>query len=285
LTQIEAEPPNPPGQPKAFLEKRAAPSGQPEVSLLGLPKISVIMPVYNEATRVADSVKRARARLQTLTEAYEIIVVDDGSTDATKAEAERMTGNPHVRVVGYSRNHGKGFAIKYGTEYVTGDLVIFMDGDGDVEPDLIEQYARVLKDNDIALGSKRHPESRVSAPAMRKFLSYGFHVLVILMTGLRVSDTQSGLKAFRREALKQTMNLICVKRFAFDVELLVVAELLKLRIVELPIRIEVNFLFGVRNALRMMVDLMGITYRLRVIRWYQANLRNSSAYYNPLIKW
>jgi hypothetical protein len=160
-----------------------------------------------------------------------------------------------------------------------------MDSDADIKPDLIDQYVALLRDNDIVLASKRHPDSKVSAPLMRRFLSYGFHCLVILLTGVRVSDTQSGFKAFRREALVKIMALVCVKRYAFAAELIVVAKLLNLRAVELPVKIHLGSLFSARQAIRMLVDLLGITYRLRVIRWYQKNLHNLHAQHKPVIKW
>jgi glycosyltransferase involved in cell wall biosynthesis len=249
------------------------------------PKISVIMPAYNEQEVIAQCVNGARAHLEKLACPYEIVVVDDGSTDGTRAEAIRATANPHVRVVGYDRNQGKGFAIKHGTRHVTGDLVVFMDSDADVKPDLIKQYVTLLKENDIALASKWHPDSKVSTPVMRRLLSHAFNRLVMLLTGLRASDTQTGLKAFRREALERVMSLVSVKHYAFDVELLVAAKLLKLRTIEVPVEIRISGLFSARQVFRMFVDLLGITYRLRVIHWYQKNLGNSEAVYRPIIRW
>ena len=171
------------------------------MSLLATQEISVIMPAYNEEGKIAECVAHARAHLESLECPYEIIIVDDRSTDGTRAEAIRVSDNPDVRVVGYDRNQGKGSAIKYGTKYVTGDLVVFKDSDADVKPDLMKQYVTVLRNNDIALASKWHHDLRVSIPAMRRLLSHAFNCLVKLLTGLRVSDTQSGFKAFRHEAL------------------------------------------------------------------------------------
>jgi glycosyltransferase involved in cell wall biosynthesis len=255
---------------------------QPAVDLMALPEISVIMPAYNEEGKIADCIQGARAHLERLGRPYEIIVVDDGSTDATRREARRAGINPHVRVVGYSQNRGKGFALKHGVKHAKGDLVVFMDSDADAKPDRIEQYIAILKNNDMAIASKRHPDSRFKGPILRKFLSVGFHVLVMLLTGVTVSDTQSGFKAFRREALVKIIDSICVKRYAFDVELLAVASLLKMRIVELPIKIQLGSLFSARQVVRMLVDLLGITYRLRVIHWYQKNLYNARATYKPI---
>jgi glycosyltransferase involved in cell wall biosynthesis len=271
----------------ALLGEAIVSRGQPKpiTSSLVAPKISVIMPAHNEEKAISECISGARVHLERLACPYEIIIVDDGSTDGTRAEAVRAAGNPHVKVVGYDRNQGKGFAIKHGTKYVTGDLVVFMDSDADVKPDLIEQYAAVLRNNDVALASKWHPDSRVSTPIMRRLLSHAFNRLVMLLTGLRVSDTQTGFKAFRREALASVMSLVSVKHYAFSVELLVVAKLLNLRIIELPIKIHLNSLFSARHIFRMFVDLLGITYRLRVIHWYQKNLYSRQAVCRPIIKW
>jgi glycosyltransferase involved in cell wall biosynthesis len=215
---------------------------------------------------------------------YEIVVVDDGSTDSTLEEAMSVRGTP-LKVIGYRNNRGKGFAIKYAAQYVTGDAVIFMDADKEVSAEQVGQYVRVLRDHDIAIASKHHPESKVSAPIMRRVLSHAFHCLVVLLTGVRVSDTQSGFKAFKRQAFIKVMGLLSVKHYAFDVEILTVARLLKLSVVELPIRIDLKGAFGARHVLRMLVDLAGIVYRLRVIRWYQENLDKDAAYYRAIIRW
>ena len=174
---------------------------KPITSSLVAPKISVIMPAHNEEKAISECISDAKVHLESLACPYEIIIVDDGSTDGTRTEAARASVNPHVKVVGYDRNQGKGFAIKRGTRYVTGDLVVLMDSDTDVKPDLVKHYIAVLRNNDIALASKWHPDSRVSTPVMRRLLSHAFNRLVMLLTGLRVSDTQSGFKAFRHEAL------------------------------------------------------------------------------------
>lgn len=245
--------------------------------VIQVPKVSVIIPAYNEEETIVECITSAGKHLDRLRISYEIIVVDDGSTDSTRTKALSVHGNSEVKIVGYSCNRGKGAAIKYGAKYASGEMVVFIDGDTNVKPELINEYVNALRNSDIAIASKRHPSSRVSAPFLRIMLSRTFHCLVVLMTGVQVSDTQSGFKAFRREALTEIMGLVSVKRYAFDVELLAIARLLKMRIVELPITIELGSLFSVRQVARMFVDLLGITYRLRVIRWYQKNLHNHGA--------
>lgn len=103
---------------------------------------------------------------------------------------------------------------------------------------------------------------------MRRFLSHGFNVLVKLLTGIKVKDTQTGLKAFRRDSLDAIFLKLAIKRYAFDVELLAVANLHGLKVVELPVNIRMRGLFSLREVWRMFADLLGIAYRLRILKQY-----------------
>jgi len=255
-----------------------------EESTKTIPKISVIMPAFNVAGKIARTLRMTRDQLNGDPHPHEIIVVDDGSTDTTLREASSLKDRC-VTVVGYGRNHGKGYAVRYGSRLASGDFVVLMDSDGNITPDLIQRYIGALDEYDIAIASKWHPESRVSAPVLRRFLSHAFHFLAVSLTGIRVSDTQCGFKAFRREAFDRIISLLSVKQYAFDVEVLTVAKLLNLKVTELPVRMTLSSHFKFKKVIRMLVDLVGITYRLHVIHWYQCNLRNQNARYRPIIKW
>jgi len=238
------------------------------------PELSLIMPAYNEEDNICLVIERVDDVVRQMGLMYELIVVDDGSIDKTRAKVEDYArDNGHVKVVGYENNLGKGGALKAGFSHAFGDLVIFMDSDSDIEPKQVGCYVEALKDADVVVASKRHPQSRVDAPLIRRFLSYGFNVLVKLLVGLRLSDTQTGLKAVRRSALARVFPKLTVKRYAFDVELLVLTNLFGLKIVELPIDVRLRSLFSVREVWRMFLDLLGITYRLRVLRWYQRAMK------------
>jgi hypothetical protein len=146
-------------------------------------------------------------------------------------------------------------------------------------------YIEALESADFVIGSKRHPLSTVRTPAGRRFLSLGFNILERLLTGVRASDTQAGLKAARSAALYKVLPLLSVKKYAFDAELLAVASLLNYRIVELPVNIQLAAMFNAKHVFRMMIDLLGIAYRLRVKRWYQKNSMTMTATYRPIIPW
>lgn len=255
-----------------------------ELAKIGL-GISVILPAYNESDNVGRSIGSLSNLMRVTSMPYEILLVDDGSTDGTRQMASRATFDPHVRVVGYGRNMGKGYALRYGTLFAKGDIVVFIDSDSEIDLTTLKRYMMLSKNADIIIASKRHPGSNVSQPMRRKILSLGFHCLVSILTGIRVSDTQTGLKVFRTESLRRIMPLLSVKRYAFDVEVLTVAQLLNMRIVEIPVNLEMDASFKLENIARMFVDLMGIVYRLRIKRWYQKNIDNSRAKYRPLINW
>jgi len=242
------------------------------------------MPAYNEAECIVKSIAAVRNRFEEISDDWEIIVVDDGSTDRTREIAHQLA-NERIKVVGYESNRGKGSAIKEGFRYVTGQFSFLSDSDSEVRAEQLGEYVRALEASDIAIGSKRHPRSVVKTPIIRRFLSLGFNVLERILTGVRASDTQAGLKAARSSALYVIFPLLSVKKYAFDAELLAVASLLNLKIRELPIQVELQALFGPRNVFRMLIDLLGIAYRLRVRRWYQKNLLKMTKTYKPIIPW
>jgi glycosyltransferase involved in cell wall biosynthesis len=243
------------------------------------------MPAYNEHDHISDCIDRVETRLHDFGLSYEIIVVDDGSTDHTREIISSSKKNSNVIVVGYERNQGKGWAARYGLRYATGDVVMFLDSDNEIYADDLKLYVEELGRFDIVIASKRHPQSQIDTPGLRRFLSFAFNVLIQIATGLKVSDTQAGLKALRGNAIRKILPLLSVKRYAYDVELLTVASLLNMKVTELPVRIHLKALFPIRHILRILIDLMGITYRLRIKRWYQKNLDNPNANYKPIIKW
>lgn len=233
-------------------------------------EISVIIPAYNEEEHIEYAVAEADVALRELGRSYEIVVVDDGSIDQTKQRIQNYAAtNGHIKVVGYPTNMGKGHALKYGLSQTVGEKIILLDGDREINPNQIGVYLKALDEADIAIASRGHPQSQVKAPLTRRFLSRSFHLLAKLLVGVKVSDTQAGLKAFRRTALDSIFRMQTVKAYAFDVETFALVALLKLRVKELPVKMEIKGSIGLRSILRMFLDLLGIAYRLRVTRQYQ----------------
>jgi glycosyltransferase involved in cell wall biosynthesis len=247
--------------------------------------VSILLPAFNEEANIKRSLEAVTHALSGIGLGYEIVVIDDGSRDGTRLKAAEEMEKLPVKVVGYGVNKGKGGALKYGTKFASGEITVFLDCDGEIDPTDLAEYFVALRDADLAIGSKRHPNSRVEAPLERKFLSACFNYLARILTGISCSDTQSGLKAFRTSSLKRIMPLVSVKKYAFDVEILTVASLMKMRVAELPVTIQLSARFRAHSVLRMLVDLLGIAYRFRIKRWYQRNLHNGSAEYSPVLRW
>jgi len=232
--------------------------------------LSFIIPAYNEEFFIEDTLGSLDLVIKEKIIHYEIVVVDDGSEDKTYMKALQYSKvNGHVKVIHFARNTGKGFAIKAGVMESIGDVVIFIDGDMEIDLNTISNYVDALKNADIVIATKWHPNSMVSMPLSRKMLSRTFNVLARILIGFNLEDTQVGLKVMKRSAVDRVFPRLAVKRYAFDVELLSLAKLYGLKIVEMPVKLKLSSQFKPKDTWRMFVDLLGIAYRLRIIHWYQ----------------
>lgn len=241
-------------------------------------QVSIVIPVYNQAKTISASLARIKRVLAPTGLNYELVVVNDGSLDETlEVLKKEQAMDPRVRVLSYNVNRGKGYAVKTGIVETKGGFVMFTDGDLDISPNMISEYIRQLEDCDLVIASKRHPLSKYNAPASRKFLSRAFNLVVRILTGISIKDTQAGLKAGNGPALRAIFRLMLVKRYAFDVELLTIASLLKMQIREMPVEINMDRSFKVKEIARMFVDVMAISYRYRIRRWYQQQLQKEPA--------
>ena len=237
-------------------------------------QVSIVIPVYNQELTVSASLARIREVLDSLATSYELLVVNDGSRDDTlRILQQEQASNPSLKVISYDKNMGKGHAVRKGILESKGDLVVFTDGDLDISPDTIQDYIQQLKTSNLVVGSKRHNLSRVKAPMSRRFLSRAFNLVVRIFTGIKIKDTQAGLKAGNGNALREIFRLMLVKRYAFDVELLTIASLLNMQIKEMPIHITIDRHFKFKDIARMFVDVLAIAYRLRVKRWYYKQIQ------------
>jgi len=236
------------------------------------PALSIIVPTYRGGPRIYGNLVRLDHALSIIGEPYEIIVVSDGDVDNTREEAGRLDA-PHVCVYHYARNMGKGFALRYGVARSHGEIVTFIDGDGDIDPVQIASYLRIMHETsaDIVVASKRHPDSQVIYPALRRLYSATYQALLRVLFDLQVRDTQVGLKLFRREVLAVVLPRIVVKRYAFDLELLVVASHLGFkRVVEAPVCIGQRFSSTInrRAIMSILWETAAIFYRKRVLHYY-----------------
>lgn len=251
----------------------------------GIKLLSLIVPAFKQEKTIIKDVKNLSGVLSSLSIDYEIIVVVDGFIDktytrikthyfASKGQESRIK---NLRVLGYEKNIGKGFAIKYGVEEAKGDIIGFIDAGMDLDPSEISIMLNMMDWNsaDIVIGSKLHPESKVNYPKIRKILSWGYRALTHLLFGFNVRDTQVGLKFFRRKVAKNVFSRIIVKKFAFDIEVLAVAyKLGYTKIYEAPVKLNFTGASTITSKsfwniiFWMLYDTVAVFYRLKILHYY-----------------
>lgn len=250
---------------------------------MGQVALSFVVPAYNEEDFIEDTLGTIETVIKGKNLPYEIVVVDDGSLDGTLAKVVKYAkSNGHVKVVSYTKNIGKGYAVKTGFMQTSGDIVIFADSDMEIDLGTVSKYIQALGDGDIVIASKRHSGSQVQAPLSRRILSLSFNGLVRLLTGVPLNDTQSGLKAMKKNAFVDIFPRLAVKRYAFDAELLAVSHLRGLKVVEMPVNIKLDASFKTKEMWHMFIDLLGIAYRLRIIHWYQRLFPKKNSFQNTV---
>ena len=235
--------------------------------------VSVILCAYNEEDVIENTISKVESVMRQIDQSYEIIVVDDGSLDNTKGKAleyRNSNHNENLKVISYKKNSGKGNAIKAGLRNASGKHVVLLDSDLDIDPKQIVPYLDALNDHDIAIGSKWHPKSRVHMSMKRKFLSVGFNVFSRFLTGIKMKDTQTGLKAFRKDVLSKVSQNLTVKRYAFDLQLMATCNHSGFRIAELPVDVRMahSSSVGLIEIIRMGIDVVKIAHRLRFLKLY-----------------
>ena len=244
---------------------------------IGGGRLSVIMPVYNLADTIEENVAETARLFDSHGIRAELVPVDDGSTDGTAAAltraAEPKYGHVVVKPVICQRNGGKGAALRAGFDASTGEYVMLLDGDLDINPKQTPWFfeAMVEKGADIVIGSKRHKRSVVQYPWHRRIVSWVYFTLVRIFVGLPITDTQTGMKLFRREVLGESLGRMLVKTYAFDLELLAIAHQRGAKIAEAPVVIRFGNKFGALKAntvKTMALDSLAVFYRLRVLRYY-----------------
>lgn len=229
--------------------------------------LSLLIPMYNEARIAAETAKTLTAFLDTRFPDgdYEIVFSDDGSRDGC-AEIVRALSLPHVRVVGYPDNRGKGSAIREGILQCEGASIVYTDCDLAYGCEAIyEIYQRRLADqSDLTIGSRNLKKDGYEGYTfLRKVMSKTYIKLISFLAGFRYSDSQCGIKCISAEAAKEIFSRCTVNGFAFDLEVLILADKLGKKITEQPVRIinhreSESKVSPIKDALRMMKDVSHI---------------------------
>ncbi len=207
------------------------------------PQLTIVVPAYNEAARIGKTLVAVLEYLNQNNPSSELIVVDDGSSDATTTVAEKAIATPgtiNARVIRYEPNRGKGFAVRTGLLAASGDVALFSDADLSTPiaetPKLFEPITSGRAD--LTFGSRALNRSLIGVHQSWRREQGGrvFNLLVRIATGLSFWDTQCGFKAFRMSVCRPLIEAAQIDRFGFDVELIYLAQLAKLRLSEIPVR-------------------------------------------------
>ncbi|MGA3214301.1 MAG: glycosyltransferase [Acidimicrobiales bacterium] len=233
--------------------------------------LTVVVPYYNPGPSLVGHIEQVTAVLRQRRVSFEVIAVSDGSTDGNDAGLEKI--GAEVRVVHLPVNQGKGHALRVGLGLGRGRYLGFIDGDGDIPAPVLGEFVDCIEhgDPDFAIGSKRHLESVVVYPWLRRLYSWGYQELTRVLFGLDITDTQSGIKLARREIVTELLPILEEDGFIFDLELLAVARRRGYtKVVELPVEIRERFSSTIspRAVFAMLVDTVRLTWRLRVARRY-----------------
>jgi dolichyl-phosphate beta-glucosyltransferase len=239
-----------------------------------LPPFSLVIPAFNEASRIGDTLRSALDYLGTVSPQSELIVVNDGSTDHTSAVAREALAAAKIetRLLENFPNHGKGAAVRKGLLAAQKPIALFSDADLSTPleetPKLIEPISN--GDVDIAFGSRALDRRLIGhhQPWRREQGGRVFNLLVRLATGLPFWDTQCGFKAFRLDLSRPIIEAARIVGFAFDVELLYFAHQSGLRLREIPVRWdhhEGSKVHFVHDSLRMLREVIAIRLRAKTV--------------------
>jgi glycosyltransferase involved in cell wall biosynthesis len=236
-------------------------------------KLSVLIPAYNEGSRIRVNALHTAELIADIAEEYEIIIINDGSADQTLNEALSINDD-HFRVIDGVFNRGKGASLRLGTEAANGDYIAFCDADLDISPVHLRSFFEMMEAHhaDAVIGSKMHKESKVNYPWIRRVYSWGYYLLLRVLFNLKTKDTQTGLKLFRAPVIKSVMEGVKTNGFAFDVEALSIISIFGGTIISAPIVVTFNResfgRVGLKDVWNMLIDTLEIFWRLRIKKVY-----------------
>ena len=240
------------------------------LSLVDTPTLTIVIPAYKEASRIGPTLQRISDYVAAQHWKTEIIVVlDGGPVDTAAAVSRAQEQYPGITVLNNGVNRGKGYSVRAGMLAACGRNVLFSDADLSTP---IEESARLIAaldaGADVAIGSRALTQSRVTVhqPWWRESMGRTFNWFVQRLTVKGIRDTQCGFKCFRRDAARRIFALQRLDRFAFDVEVLWIAQHLGLTVVELPVtwvNSPASTVNPIRDSSRMLIDLV----RIRVNHW------------------
>ncbi|MBV9073967.1 MAG: glycosyltransferase family 2 protein [Acidobacteria bacterium] len=231
--------------------------------------LSIVIPAFNEERRLEASLQKLDAFIHSENLNAEIIVVDDGSTDATARLVMRfIQDKPYLRLLQNHINRGKGYSLRRGVEAALGEIILVTDADLSVPIKELDRLLAAIEDGaDVAIGSRGIDlgGERVAAPWHRRLCSAGFKMVVRSILGLRFEDTQCGFKAFKRKAARMIFSRQRIERWGFDPEVLMLAERFCFVVKEVGVEAvhdNGSRLNVVRDSFQMLCEVLKIRYHL-----------------------
>ncbi|MFN0149150.1 MAG: glycosyltransferase [bacterium] len=202
-----------------------------------MPQLSLIIPCFNEAAIIGGTLESVTKFLAGVGRTYEIVVGDDGSTDGTdRVVLEAAARDPRIRLARSDTNRGKGAILTQALLEGRGDVLAFIDADLEIDVRMLAPLLDAIAAGaDVAIGSKVIHAEWKARPLRRRVATRGYNLLVRVLLGSRLADHQAGIKAFRREPVRELLRSIDNPRWTWDTEFLVGAQASSLRIVEVPV--------------------------------------------------
>ena len=231
-------------------------------------ELTILIPAYNEARRIAGTLERVLAFARTRLDNFEVLVVDDGSDDGTGHLVRDRFGDD-VRVLRRERRGGKGSALRTGVAAAKRDWILFSDADFSIP---IEEYEKLWKESDcapIVIGSKHAPGGRVEYPRLRRFLGGFGQKLIALFVVSGFYDTQCGFKLYRTAVGKELFRFQRIDGFGFDFEVLFLARRLGYPVLEVPIRCEhkIGGTVRLRTYVSVLLEILELRWNLALGRY------------------
>lgn len=203
------------------------------------PEISIVVPAYNESTRIENALERIFTCVDQRGWDAEVLVVDDGSSDQTASIVKQwMETHPRLHLIQNPGNRGKGYSVRNGLLQAAGEIVMFTDADLSAPMEEAERlFSAIQSGADVAIGSRWLDRARqtIHQPLYRQFFGRCFNWITRTVMGLPFKDTQCGFKAFRRSAAQVIFRLQTIERWGFDPEILFIAQKLGYEIREVPV--------------------------------------------------
>ena len=233
--------------------------------LVSEPNLSIIIPVFNEEERIGATLNLVTNFLRTREYSWEIVVSDDGSTDSTVSVVKQfINAGSDIKLLQLA-HQGKGWAIKNGMLFATGKYRFICDADLSMPIDQVERFfGNKLGCGEIVIGSREMPSShRIGEPFSRRLMGRIYNILVRTMVVSRIADSQCGFKCFSGEQVFQLFNKQTISGFAFDVEILFLAQRAGIKIRE----INIDWYYMPNSKVRPILDSIGMVWDLVRIRW------------------